>query len=469
MAPTQIPPPPESWASARRVTNRIVRPLERFLHVEAASGMVLLAAAVVALVWANSPWSASYEHFWHTPVTFGIGSFTSSQPLHFWINDGLMTVFFFVVGLEIRRELYEGELSDRKRAVLPVVAALGGMIAPALIYLAFNLFDSELRRGWGVPVATDIAFAVGVLALLGRRVPPALRVLLLALAIIDDIGAILVIAIFYSSGLSILGLAIAVAGVGGILLFQRLGIRRAAFYLLPGAIIWLGILRAGVHPTIAGVVIGLLTPARSWFGKEGFLIAAGEAIDDFRQRVNGDERGQQSLQPPLKRIKEAHREALPPVVRIQANLHPWVAFGIMPLFALANAGVHLGGLDPRSPGFATVTLGVALGLVVGKPLGIVAASFVSVKLGICALPRGVSWIGVAVVGLVAGIGFTMAIFIAGLAFPGAALLATSKLAILLASALAAVIGLIVGRLVLHATHATGAASNVQEAEASTVQ
>ena len=318
-------------------------------------------------------------------------------------------------------------------------------------------------------MATDIAFAVGVLALLGKRVPPALRVLLLALAIIDDIGAILVIAIFYSSGLSILGLAIAVAGVGGILLFQRLGIRRAAFYLLPGAIIWLGILRAGVHPTIAGVVIGLLTPARSWFGKEGFLIAAGEAIDDFRQRVNGDERGQQSLQPPLKRIKEAHREALPPVVRIQATLHPWVAFGIMPLFALANAGVHLGGLDPRSPGFATVTLGVALGLVVGKPLGIVAASFVSVKLGICALPRGVSWIGVSVVGLVAGIGFTMAIFIAGLAFPGAALLATSKLAILLASALAAVIGLVVGRLVLHATHATGAASNVQEAEASTVQ
>ena len=450
MAPTQIPPPPESWASARRVTNRIVRPLERFLHVESASGMVLLAAAVVALVWANSPWSASHEHFWHTPVTFGIGSFTSSQPLQFWINDGLMTVFFFVVGLEIRREIYEGELSDRKRAVLPVVAALGG-------------------RGWGVPVATDIAFAVGVLALLGRRVPPALRVLLLALAIIDDIGAIIVIALFYSSGLSFLGLAIALAGVGGIVLFQRLGIRRAALYLLPGAIIWLGILRAGVHPTIAGVVIGLLTPARSWFGKEGFLVAAGEAIDDFRQSVNGEGRGEESLLSPLKRIKEAHREVLPPVVRIQAILHPWVAFGIMPLFALANAGVHLGGIDARSPGFATVMLGVALGLVVGKPLGIVVASFASVKLGICTLPRGVSWIGVAVVGLVAGIGFTMAIFIAGLAFPAETLLATSKLAILLASALAAVIGLAVGRLVLHGSHATGAASSVQEAEVSTVQ
>ena len=289
--------------------------------------MVLLAAAVVALVWANSPWAESYERFWHTAVTFGIGPFTSSQSLHFWINDGLMTVFFFVVGLEIRREIYEGELSDRKRAALPVAAALGGMIAPALIYLAFNAGDPELRGGWGVPVATDIAFAVGVLALLGRRVPPALRVLLLALAIIDDIGAILVIAVFYSSGVSVLGLAIAVAGILGILLFQRLGIRRASFYVLPGAIIWLGALRAGVHPTIAGVVIGLLTPVRSWFGKQGFLAAAGEAIDDFRHGVNGQGRGEENLLAPLRRLKEAHREALPPVVRIQAELHPWVAFG----------------------------------------------------------------------------------------------------------------------------------------------
>jgi NhaA family Na+:H+ antiporter len=412
MARTEIPPPPGTWKAARRLAERILRPLERFLHVEASSGIVLLGAALVALVWANSPGAASYDALWHSPITFGFGRFTSSQSLHFWINDGLMTVFFFVVGLEIRRELHDGELSDLKRGTLPIAAALGGMIAPALIYLAFNAGSEQLRNGWGVPMATDIAFAVGVLALLGRRVPPALRVLLLALAIIDDIGAILVIAFFYSAGVSFVGLLVAGGGVLVILLFQRLGIRRPIFYLLPGAVVWLGMLEAHVHPTIAGVLIGLLTPTRAWTGKE----------------------------------------ESPPVATIQAGLHPWVAYGIMPLFALANAGVSFGGLDPGKAGFATLSTGVVLGLVVGKPLGIVLVSLAMVKLRVCALPKGASWLGVLVVGCVAGIGFTMAIFIAGLAFSDGSHLATAKLAILLSSAIAAAVGLrlVVGRLALPA-------------------
>jgi NhaA family Na+:H+ antiporter len=359
---------------------------------ESASGAVLIAAALVALGWANSPWAASYE--W----VFG-------GALHFWINDGLMTAFFFVAGLEIRRELHDGELSDRKRAALPVAAAVGGMIAPALIYLAFNAGSAHLRNGWGIPTATDIAFAIGVLALLGRRVPRALRVLLLALAIIDDVGAILVIALFYSSGFSFLGLLIAAAGVLGIVAFQRLGVRRAPLYLLPGAVVWCGMLRAGVHPAIAGVLVGLLTPARARDGRD----------DD----VPG---------------------------RLQARLQPWVAFGIMPLFALANAGVTFAGLEAGAAGFTRVTAGVLFGLVAGKPLGIMLATFAMVRLRVCALPRGVSWRGVLVVGCVAGIGFTMAIFIAELAFSDQTYLAAAKLGILLSSAVAAGVGIVVGRI-----------------------
>jgi NhaA family Na+:H+ antiporter len=456
---------PETWEPARRVVQKLFAPLERFLQVEAASGIVLLVAALVALIWANSPWSSSYEALWHTPITVGAGSYTFTQTLHFWLNDGLMAIFFFVVGLEIRREIYEGELADFKRAALPVAAAIGGMIVPALIFSAFNA-GTENQRGWGVPVATDIAFAVGVLALLGKRVPPALRVLLLALAIIDDLGAIVVIALFYSSGVAWAGLALAAVGVLGVLAFQRLGVRQTLAYLIPGAVLWIGMYQAGVHPTIAGVILGLITPVRSWFGKEGFVLAAREAVEDFHTTARAEDHAVGDLLPPLRRIREAHREALAPVVRIQAELHPWVAFGIMPLFALANAGVSLAGLDMADTGSMTVIVGVMLGLVIGKPIGIFLASFVTVKLGVCALPRGVLWRGILLVGLVGGIGFTMAIFIAGLAFPGTGMLAAAKLGVLLASVLAGVIGLVAGRLVLPARPAPGAAATVGEAESS---
>jgi len=458
--------PPGAWQAVRRVADVIVRPLERFLHVQAASGIILLVAAIVALVWANSPWRHTYEALWHTPIVLGVGPYVSARSLHFWINDGLMVVFFFVVGLEIRREIHEGELSDARRAALPIAAAIGGMIAPALIYTAVN-HGTAAQRGWGVPMATDIAFAVGVLALLGKRVPAAVRVLLLALAIIDDIGAILVIAVFYSSAFAFSGLLIGAAGIIGVLLMRGLGVRHAAAYIVPGVVLWAGILKTGVHPTIAGVILGLLTPVRPWFGAGGFLVAAGSAIDDFRRRAAGAH-DQHELLDPLARISEARREAMAPVVRIEAALHPWVAYGIMPLFALANAGVSLHGVDLRAPLTSGIALGVVGGLLVGKPLGIISACFLAERLGIAARPRGATWRGVALVGVVAGIGFTMAIFIAGLAFPDPAALGAAKLAVLAASALAGVVALGAGRVLLPAAPPPEvAAVTVDEAEAST--
>jgi Na+:H+ antiporter, NhaA family len=374
-----------------------------------------------------------------------------------------MTIFFFVVGLEIRREIHEGELSELRKAALPIAAALGGMAVPAILYLTVN-HAPALRRGWGVPMATDIAFAVGVLALLGKRVPPALRVLLLALAIIDDIGSILVIALFYSSGVSAVGLLVAGAGVLGVVAFQRFGVRRPWMYFAPGAVLWAGLLHAGVHPTIGGVVLGLLTPARAWFGRRGFIETARAVIHEVEAHAQPPHHDQEALLKHMRYIRTANREALAPVVRIQSALHPWVAFGIMPLFALANAGVKLGGFASGDASTRAVFTGVLLGLVAGKPIGILLASFVSVRAGLCALPRGVTWGGIALVGTVGGIGFTMAIFIAGLAFADPELLASAKAAIMLASLFAAALGLALGRLLLPAAPDPHAALTPEQAE-----
>jgi Na+:H+ antiporter, NhaA family len=434
--------PPEAWPRAKKAIDRVIRPIEHFLDVEASSGLVLLVAAAVALVWANSPWSSAYEHLWHTTIGFHVGATDFSASLHFLINDGLMVVFFFVVGLEIRREMHGGELSEMRRAILPFAAAAGGMIAPAVIYLCVN-HDPPTRTGWGVPMATDIAFAVGVLALLGKRIPSGLRVLLLALAIIDDIGAILVIAVFYSSGIEWTWLPLALAGLLLILIMQRVGVRKPALYVPAGFVVWVGFLESGIHPTIAGVAIGLLTPARAWLGGEGFVSRAETAVQRVRSEVaKGHE--ERELLEPLREIGDAKREAIAPVVRLEAALHPWVAFGIMPLFALANAGVPLGKL---SDGIG-VSLGVLLGLVLGKPAGVLLGTFVVTRLRLTSLPRRVTWPGILVVGLVAGIGFTMAIFIAGLAFTRTEHLNAAKTAVLAASVLAATAGLVVGRLAL---------------------
>lgn len=423
-----------------------MKPIERFLHVEAASGIVLVLAAVTALAWANSPWGHLYEPLWQAPVTIGVGGLTLTHSVRFWINDGFMVVFFFVVGLEIRREIHDGELSEPKRAALPVAAALGGMAVPALIYVLLNP-ERPARDGWGVPMATDIAFAVGVLALLGRRVPGAVRILLLAVAIIDDIGAILVIAVFYSTGVRWEWLALAGGGVALVVVLQRINVRLPLAYVVPGAVIWAGMLQGGIHPTIAGVVLGLLTPVRPWFGAQGFLATAHHVIERVRQQVDRGHDSRDLIQP-LADLGRARREALSPVVRIEAALHPWVAFGVMPLFALANAGVAVGAVSLEEAGASRLLLGIVLGLVVGKPVGVILGCVAAIGVGAAAMPAGVAWSGIALVGCVAGIGFTMAIFVAGLAFPGAGHLGIATLAVLAASAVAAVLGLALGRLLL---------------------
>ncbi|HVV81513.1 MAG TPA: Na+/H+ antiporter NhaA [Kofleriaceae bacterium] len=387
---------PQRPGSAGRALRRLAAPvrllaspLQRFLAIERASSLVLVAATAAAIVLANSGARDAYASWWQAEL--------GGRPLSFWIDDVLMTIFFFVAGLEIRRELEEGELSDPRRAALPAVAALGGMLAPAAIYAAIN-HGGLGARGWGIPMATDIAFAVGALALLGRRVPGALRVLLLALAVIDDIGAIVVIAVFYSAGVDVEGLVLAAAGVAAVLVARRARVPAIAADLAGGAVVWLGLHRAGVHPTLAGVAIGLLAPPSTWAGRVG------------------------------------HR------------LHALVAFAIMPLFAFASAGVSVAGADLGSD--ATIFAGVALGLVIGKPLGILVASWASARAGLTAWPRGVGAASVLVVGAVGGIGFTMSLFVAQLAFPPGPALATAKLGILVGSLTASAVGLTLGRAIL---------------------
>jgi NhaA family Na+:H+ antiporter len=454
--------PPESWPAARRAAKRLLSPVESFLAIEASSGIILLVAAVVAVVWANSPWEPFYRSLLHTPIELRIGTLGIERDLHFWINDGLMVVFFFVVGLEIKRELHCGELSEVRRAALPAIAAFGGMVVPAAIYALVNAGTAG-APGWGVPMATDIAFAVGVLALLGKRVPPALRILLLALAVIDDLGAILVIAFFYSSGVSVAGLAVAGAGIVLILAMQKLGVRSPWAYVPAGLLTWAGAYASGVHPTLAGVVVGLLTPARAWFGPQAFADRTSAAAEAVRAD-DGAQHGHE-LHHRLAEVKVAHREAVSPAERIQHALHGWVAFGIMPLFALANAGVTLGS-TPMGPN-AGILVGVVLGLVLGKPIGVFGFSWLAVRAGLATLPTGIGWSAVLVVGLVAGIGFTMALFIASLAFPPGPLIEIAKLGVLCASVVAALGGVLAGKLALPAQVSPEAARTLVEAETST--
>lgn len=441
-------PSREALPPAQRVAEKAFSALERFLHIEAVSGIVLLLAAAAALIWANSPAAASYEHLWHVPITFAVGEFSLSQSLHFIINDGLMTVFFLVVGMEIRREIHDGALKSFKLAALPVAAALGGVVVPALCYLAIA-GDEGIRQGWAVPTATDIAFAVGVLALLGKSIPGSVRVFLLTLAIIDDIVAVLIIALFFSGGLDPMGFALAAVGILMVLGLQQIGIGSAYAYVLPGIVLWLGLLKTGAHPTLAGVVLGLMTPVLSTRSTQGPIDAATDAIRDFVDRItNNDAPDTHDLMQPVKQLKLAQRELLPPVVRVQIALHPWVAFGIMPLFALANAGVSLGGTDLAGGAPLTVVLGVSLALVFGKPLGVMLFSWIPVRLGWCQLPQGMNWSWMWLIGCLTGIGFTMSIFIANLAFLDADLLGAAKLGVLIASAVAAMVGLVFGRILV---------------------
>lgn len=435
-----------SWGASQHLTDRVVLTLERFLHVEAVSGGVLIAAALLALLWANSPLADAYHALWHTSVSLAIGGIGATQTLHFVVNEGLMTIFFLVAGLEIRRELHEGALSNPRLAALPLVAALGGVLAPAAIYLAFNT-DAAVSQGWAVPIATDIAFAMGVLALLGKSIPRGVRVLLLALAIVDDIVAVLVIALFYSGSLNFDGALISAGAIAGVLLMQRLGIRAALAYVIPGVVLWGGLWRLGVHPTLAGVVLGLLTPVTPLRNRIGGTLFIGK-IAETVHRAESEQIKDGELIDSLRQIQLAQRDLIPPAIGVQTALHPWVAYGIMPLFAFANAGVTLGGTSLTGES-ASVIYGVALGLLLGKPLGIVLASALTVRLGLSTLPDDVGWKGLLLVGVLGGIGFTMSIFIASLAFDSEHTLAAAKLAILLASGAAAVIGLGFGRVMFN--------------------
>ncbi|WP_291177615.1 Na+/H+ antiporter NhaA [Hyphomicrobium sp.] len=425
---------------SQTLAEQAVLTFERFIRIEAASGVVLLGAAAVALIWANSLFADSYHAFWHLPLSVGLGEFVFAKSLHFWINDALMTIFFLVVGMEIRREIHEGALSRLDQALLPVAAATGGVLLPALIYVSLNT-DPVRVHGWAVPVATDIAFAVGVLALLGRSIPGYVRVFLLALAIIDDVIAVLIIAFFYSGGLDISGFLVAAIGIFLILGLQRMGAGSAFAYVVPGAIVWIGLLMTGAHPTLSGVVLGLMTPVLPMPMREAPLEALSRIAEELR---NGDAvttKDVHRLAHPLRTLRLVRREMLPPVIRVQTALHPWVAFGIMPLFALANAGVSIDGVDLSVGGAHYVMLGVGVGLVLGKPIGVVAATWLMVRLKWCQLPPGVTWHGVWLIGLLAGIGFTMSIFIAMLAFENESLLGAAKLGVLLGSLIAALIGL----------------------------
>jgi NhaA family Na+:H+ antiporter len=405
--------------------------VQRFIETEAAGGVVLMAAALIALVWANSPWQHSYETLWHNAVVVQIAGLRVAEDLRHFVNDGLMAVFFFVVALEIKRELVRGELSDPRVAALPVFAAIGGMIVPAGLYLAVTA-RSGAGHGWGIPMATDIAFALGVLALLSRRLPATLKLFLLTLAIVDDVGAIVVIAVFYGGRLDAAALLVAAAMLLSIGVLRRLRVDWTPIYLALAAGAWYGTYRSGVHATIAGVAIGLLTPAPP--------LAAADTVRRWALDLSDAPTANE-----VRQMTVIARESVSPAERLEAMLHPFTSFFVLPVFALANAGVAihrdmLGSSDARA-----VAVGVAVGLVVGKVVGILAGSWTATRAGIAALPEGVGWRHIAGVGALGGIGFTVSLFIAGLAFDGPQLTDAAKLAVLAASTASAVIGAIVLR------------------------
>ena len=426
------------------VAERVTAPLQRFMRTAAAGGLVLLACAAIAMVWANSPWAHSYQALWETPFMLGMGDVTTKLTLHVVINDGLMAVFFFLVGLEIKREVLVGELASIRQAALPVTAALGGMVVPALLFSAVNAGRAG-SAGWGIPMATDIAFALGVLALLGDRVPSTLRVFLSALAIADDMGAVLVIALFYSTGVSWGALAAAAVLLALSAGANAAGVRAPWAYAVIGAALWVAVLLSGVHATVAGVLLALTIPSRTRIDEGAFLRGAHATLADFHDARDPERTvlSNQSHQDALRRLEALTEQAQPPLARLEHGLQGVVNFGIMPLFALANAGVTLRGAGPLvgSP----VALGVLLGLVLGKPIGITLSAWLAVKLGLASRPTGVSWRMVHGAAWLGGIGFTMSLFIAGLAYGNASMLTAAKLGTFLASVLAGVIGWLVLR------------------------
>lgn len=418
----------------------LLRPFQEFAARESSGGILLLICTAIALIWVNSPWAASYTSLWHTKLAVSFASRAIDHDLHFWVNDGLMALFFLVVGLEIKRELLVGELASPRQAALPIFGAVGGVLVPALLYTTFN-WGGRGADGWGIPMATDIAFVIGIMALLGDRVPLGLKVFLTALAIVDDIAAVLVIAVFYTANIAWLGVAAAGGCVFLLLAANRLGVRHPLPYALLGIALWLAVLHSGVHATIAGVILALTIPSRTQLNVPEFLhqirMIVGHldhCADREKSPLNDEEQ-----QVAIDALEDACEKAQPLLFRFNEALHPWVTFLIMPAFALANAGVVLSG-DLASRAAEPVTLGVAIGLLLGKPIGITLLSWLAVKAGWAGLPDGVTWTSVHGAAWLGGIGFTMSLFIGALAFSDAELLAQAKLGILAGSLAAGLIG-----------------------------
>ncbi len=429
-------------APLEKVFERIVSPFEEFIHKETASGLLLMVCALLALLLANSFLAPSYQHFLHMPISLQVGDWVLEKSLAHWINDGLMALFFFVVGLEIKREILVGELSDPRQASLPIIAAIGGMVVPALIYVAFN-FGGEGLHGWGIPMATDIAFAVGVMALLGGRVPKALFTFLVALAIVDDLGAVLVIALFYTEDIALGALGMVAVLFAVLMLFNRAGVRHPLPYIIVGAFLWLAMLKSGVHATLAGVLTALTIPARPKYEPRRFSELVRNLMDRFDASYKPGEsimknEAQRSI---LQTLENGVQRVETPLQRMEHSLHFPVAFVIIPLFALANAGIPLH-LDQLSASLAhPITQGIIAGLIFGKVIGIAGFSWLALKFGIGSLPEGTRFSQIIGVALVGGIGFTMSIFIGELAFAGdQEALLMAKTGILFASLVAGVAG-----------------------------
>ncbi|MEQ8625481.1 MAG: Na+/H+ antiporter NhaA [Vicingaceae bacterium] len=422
---------------------KILAPVDNLLRNKPVSGVILFLAVVIALIWVNSPFAESYHHLWETHFKIGFGDHIIDKDLHHWINDGLMAIFFFVVGLEIKREIMAGDLSSWKKASLPIAAAVGGMIFPAIIFAIFN-FNTPTESGWGVPMATDIAFTLGVLSLLGNKVPLSLKIFLTALAIVDDLGAVLVIAFFYTDNLLLLYLEYGLGFFLFLSLGNALGIRNTAFYAIIGICgLWVAFLLSGVHATIAGVLLAMTIPSKAKINKFGFIrrvdtllnklqktkALSGAYISDEQQEIIED-------------IKEERSKVETPLQKLEYALNPIVSFLILPLFALANSGVEIHA-EVWSELLQPVSIGIILGLLLGKFLGIVSFSALFVKLGISELPKNVNWGTLAGAAIMAGIGFTMSIFISELAFQDPMVKSQAKLAILLASTLAGIVGMLI--------------------------
>ncbi len=447
----------QTWIhSDRGIPRAFIRPIMRFTQIEAASGLVLLAAAVVALLWANAPFGASYREFWETHLNLTVGPVHFNESLKDIANDALMVIFFFVVGLEIKRELVVGELRDPKKAALPAIAALGGMIVPALIYTLFVLHTGgEASQGWAIPMATDIAFSVGVISLLGTRVSIGAKLFLLALAIADDIGAITVIAVFYTSDLALGWLAAGILGLGLIMVAQRVNIRAIPFYVVAGVVVWFFIFESGVHATLAGVALGLMTPVYPLYSDQDLYRRSRIILDRYQMDAAMPER-RERLDHDALELAAVARESVSPLDRLEHMLLPWSSFVVVPIFALANAGVRFADFESGISEAITssIALGVGFGLLVGKVVGITLATWLAVRFGLGRLPQRTGWSQIVGVGLLAGVGFTVSLFVTELAFDTAALADAAKIGIFMGSGVSGIIGYAVLRRLAKKPHPT---------------